>query len=143
MPTGYGVQFERSNDSGTTYSKIAKLKSTELSATTRQALEIQATDLDVGDADYGYKTFEGGVLKDPGEITLTLIDDGDASHATLVADMDAAEAGYYRTVMPQLSKQYTFRGVVTEVSDPTTGEDEQVMFTVKIKRSGQVVESAA
>lgn len=144
MSTGYGTQFYRSNDAGTTYTKIAQMKSTELSAMVRSALEIQATDLDVGDDDYGYKTYEGGVLKDPGEITITLIYNGDASHAALVGDINAVEAGYYRVMMPQLEtpEQFTYRGVVTEVSDPTTDPEGQVTYTVKIKRSG-AVDSAA
>lgn len=142
MPTGYGVQFLRSSDSGTSYTQIAGMKSTELSATTRSALEVQATDLDSGDADYGYKTFEGSVLKDAGEITLTLIAEADASHADLVADMDEVEPGYYQVAMPQLDKQFTFRGVVTEVSDPTAESESQVVFTVKIKRSGAVISAA-
>jgi len=142
MSTGYGHQFHRSGDSGISYTQIAGLKQTEMHSVTRAAFETQAVDLDSGDANYGYKTFEGSVLKDSGEITLTLVTGADASHASLVGDMDAVEPGYYKVLMHQISTEFEFRAVVTEVSAPTVEAENQVMFTVKMKVSGPVTESA-
>ncbi len=141
MPSSYGVQFQRSADSGSTYTKVAGLKAIEAGAIVRAAFETHGIDGEVGDDDYGFKTFEGEVLKDPGEITLTLISGADASHDTLLGDMDLADPQFYRVAYPSINKQVTFKAIVTEIGDPSTDAANQTTFTVKLKRSGEITKS--
>lgn len=130
MAQGYKTKFLRSPD-GTTYTQVAGLLDIDLFEITRGSSDnspIDGTD--------GYMQFDPVGLRDPGEVSLTLIwNESDTGQQALRTDLDGDNNGYYKVVYPD-GTEVEFIGHITGWG-MAVPKDDKITRTVKFKLSGK------
>lgn len=129
---GHGSTFHRSSDatSGGSFATIG-----EVLSITPPALSRDAVDVTHMESTERWREFIGG-LKDGGEVSVELnFDPGDATTTSLLADLNANTAGYYKITFPDATA-WGFAALLTgfESSDPL---DDKMTATVTFKLTGK------
>lgn len=132
MTIGSGTIFQRSADSGTTYTQVAGVSAMSfpsMTKATNDTSRLDTTDL--------YKEFTAGQI-DPGELEVTFIwDNANTGQSDLYGDFEATTTGFYQITFPNAAT-FTFQAVVTGWGK-TVEKDNDILTPISFKLSGRPV----